>query len=110
MYQTVLLATLFTSSNGAGRNLPQRWCQRVLEESEMLSAGITAGFFSFRSGHPHGHGTLLYFTDDSKGRYNYTGNFVRGQRSGQGTTAFRDNRVYTGSYEKNKENGRGKIR
>ena len=35
-------------------------------------------------GDPHGAGTFIYFTDDPKGRYNYTGEWENGQRSGEG--------------------------
>ena len=59
---------------------------------------------------PHGSGTLVYFTNDPLGRYNYTGGWRRGQRAGEGATAFRDGRVYTGQYDKDRENGRGRIR
>lgn len=64
----------------------------------------------FRSGNPHGEGTITYFTDDPGDRYNYTGEWNRGVRQGFGATAFRDGRLYAGRYADNKENGRGTVR
>ena len=39
----------------------------------------------------------LYFTS-SQSRVNYTGEWVNGERQGNGTTNFRDGAVYRGEY------------
>ena len=39
----------------------------------------------------------LYFTP-SQSRVNYTGEWVNGEREGNGTTNFRDGAVYRGEY------------
>ena len=41
--------------------------------------------------------SLLYFTP-SQSRVNYTGEWVNGEREGNGTTNFRDGAVYRGEY------------
>ena len=73
---------------------------------------------------PHGTGTIYYFSNDKFNRLvmvkssllniflrvNYTGQWVNGERQGNGTTSFRDGAVYRGEYEAGLENGRGEIR
>ena len=49
---------------------------------------------------PHGEGTIYYFTTDKFNRVNYTGDWVNGQREGNGSTSFKDGAVYQGGYKK----------
>ena len=42
-------------------------------------------------------------------RVNYTGQWVNGDREGNGTTSFRDGAVYRGEYRSGLEHGRGYI-
>ena len=49
---------------------------------------------------PHGVGTIYYFTTDKFNRVNYTGDWVQGEREGNGTTSFKDGAVYQGGYKK----------
>ena len=62
-----------------------------------------------RRGKPGGDGLILYFTDDSDGRYNFSGPWSQGQRDGRGETHWRNGNKYIGHYSKDKEDGRGKI-
>jgi len=59
---------------------------------------------------PHGEGTIYYFTTDKFNRVNYTGDWVNGQREGNGSTSFKDGAVYQGGYKKGLEDGHGFIR
>lgn len=59
---------------------------------------------------PHGYGAIFYFSNDKYNRVNYTGQWVEGEREGNGTTSFRDGAVYTGEYRSGLEHGRGFIR
>jgi len=58
---------------------------------------------------PHGVGSIFYFSNDKYNRVNYTGQWVSGDREGNGTTSFRDGAVYTGEYRSGLEHGRGYI-
>ncbi len=77
----------------------------VLVEDGLYKGDLRRG----GGGIPHGSGTLIYFTDDSKGRYNYSGDWRDGSRHGLGATAFRNGDLYRGRYSDGLENGRGKI-
>ena len=59
---------------------------------------------------PHGRGTIYYFTSDKFNRVNYTGDWVDGEREGNGSTSFKDGAVYEGEYKEGLENGVGIIR
>ncbi len=59
---------------------------------------------------PHGFGVINYFTNDPFQRLNYTGEWVSGNREGNGTTYFKDGTVYEGEYRDGVEHGDGKIR
>jgi len=59
---------------------------------------------------PHGYGAIFYFSNDKYNRVNYTGQWVQGEREGNGTTSFRDGAVYTGAYRSGLEHGQGFIR
>ena len=39
----------------------------------------TSTYFPYRFGRPNGRGFLVYFTNDEKGRYNYSGDFIKGR-------------------------------
>jgi len=58
---------------------------------------------------PHGIGSIFYFSNDKYNRVNYTGQWVNGDREGNGTTSFRDGAVYRGEYRSGLEHGRGFI-
>ena len=80
-----------------------------------LNAGLYEGMVMGRrlfgsSQVPHGHGTIHYFTNDKYHRDNYTGQWLNGDRHGNGTTYFRDGSVYSGEYLNGLENGMGVIR
>jgi len=79
-----------------------------------LNAGLYEGMVTGRrlfgsSQIPHGKGTIHYFTNDKFNRDNYTGQWVKGNREGFGTTYFRDGSMYTGEYLDSLENGVGMI-
>ena len=66
---------------------------------------------------PHGDGLLVYFTDDPRGRYNYSGEFEQGEISpqGGGTTFYRNGDSYEGDYSRQGDakglpEGRGTFR
>lgn len=58
---------------------------------------------------PHGYGAIYYFSNDKYNRVNYTGEWVNGERQGNGTTNFRDGAVYRGEYRSGLEHGQGYI-
>jgi len=58
---------------------------------------------------PHGFGSIFYFSNDKFNRVNYTGEWVNGDREGNGTTHFRDGAVYQGEYKSGLEHGQGYI-
>ena len=71
----------------------------------------------YRSRLPHGDGLLVYFTDDPRGRYNYSGEFEEGEISpfGGGITFYRNGDSYEGDYSgqgdaKGLPEGRGVLR
>jgi len=83
--------------------------------SDDLNAGLYEGEVRGRKRFgdtqvPHGEGTIYYFTTDKYNRVNYTGDWVNGQREGNGTTSFKDGAVYQGGYEQGLEAGAGYIR
>ena len=43
-----------------------------------------------RSGSPHGKGLMVYFTDDAKGRYNYSGSWIDAEPHGEGKYRYRE--------------------
>ena len=80
-----------------------------------LNAGLYDGMVKGRKRFgstqvPHGHGTIHYFTNDKYHRDNYTGDWVNGQREGNGSTNFRDGSMYAGQYSQGYEHGLGVIR
>lgn len=82
--------------------------------SDDLNAGLYEGEVRGRKRFgdtqvPHGVGTIYYFTTDKYNRVNYTGEWVGGEREGNGTTSFRDGAVYTGQYRSGLEHGQGFI-
>ena len=80
-----------------------------------------------RSGSPHGKGLIVYFTDDAKGRYNYSGSWIDAEPHGEGkyryretlintyflnqiisgTTIFRNGNTHVGNYQNGLAQGRG---
>jgi len=83
-------------------------------DNDELNAGLYEGEVKGRrrfgdSQVPHGSGTIYYFTNDKFNRVNYTGNWVDGQREGNGSTYFQDGARYIGGYTEGLESGAGKL-
>jgi len=79
-----------------------------------LNAGLYEGEVKGRrrfgdSQVPHGLGTIYYFTNDKFNRVNYTGEWVDGQREGNGSTFFQDGAHYIGGYREGLESGAGML-
>jgi len=79
-----------------------------------LNAGLYEGEVKGRrrfgdSQVPHGIGTIYYFTNDKFNRVNYTGEWVDGQREGNGSTFFQDGAHYIGGYMEGLETGTGML-
>jgi len=79
-----------------------------------LNAGLYEGEVKGRrrfgdSQVPHGIGTIYYFTNDKFNRVNYTGEWVDGQREGNGSTFFQDGAHYIGGYVEGLESGAGML-
>jgi len=79
-----------------------------------LNAGLYEGEVKGRrrfgdSQVPHGIGTIYYFTNDKFNRVNYTGEWVDGQREGNGSTFFQDGAHYIGGYMEGLESGAGML-
>jgi len=58
---------------------------------------------------PHGHGVLLYASDDSRSRESYTGQWMNGKRHGQGKLVWVNQAVYEGDWKNDKLDGYGKL-
>jgi len=79
-----------------------------------LNAGLYEGEVKGRrrfgdSQVPHGIGTIYYFSNDKFNRVNYTGQWVNGQREGNGSTFFQDGAHYIGGYLEGLESGAGML-
>ena len=88
--------------------------QIFLNDKKGLNAGLYEGDVVGRrrfgsSQVPHGFGIINYFTNDKFHRLNYTGEWVDGNRHGNGTTYFKDGSVYRGEYRDGVEDGEGTI-
>jgi len=109
----VWLALLQETCQQEGRQ--ESFKAELFLNSDDLNAGLYEGEVRGRKRFgetqvPHGVGTIYYFTTDKFNRVNYTGDWVNGQREGNGTTSFKDGAVYQGGYKQGLENGAGYIR
>ncbi|KPA80549.1 hypothetical protein ABB37_04755 [Leptomonas pyrrhocoris] len=61
----------------------------------------------WKLGRPHGHGVM---TVPGKDGYEYTGDFVEGQRCGRGRCSFANGRTFDGEWKGDEMNGVGTVR
>jgi len=111
----VWLSAVQDTTQQGGRGRTEAFKAELFLDSNDLNAGLYDGEVTGRrrfgdSQVPHGVGTIYYFTTDKFNRVNYTGDWVQGEREGNGTTSFKDGAVYQGGYKKGLENGAGFIR
>ncbi|KPI90679.1 hypothetical protein ABL78_0115 [Leptomonas seymouri] len=60
----------------------------------------------WKDGRPHGHGVMTVPGNDG---YEYTGDYVDGQRSGRGRCCFANGRIYDGEWKDDEMNGLGTV-
>jgi len=112
---TVYLTLLQGTCQQGSRGRQESFKAELFLNSDDLNAGLYEGEVRGRKRFgdtqvPHGVGTIYYFTTDKYNRVNYTGDWVNGQREGNGSTSFKDGAVYQGGYEQGLEAGAGFIR
>ncbi len=63
-----------------------------------------------QNGQPHGRGVLRFSSSNENKRERYEGEFVNGQRDGQGVMTWTTGEMYKGNWASNQMKGRGHMR